>query len=116
MAEINKILPEGVKVIPYYDQATLVAKCVRTVVKALYEAVILVVIIQLVPMALSHGTGSEVQRPLATVVIGGLVTSTVLTLLVIPALYKWFANNPNPENDKTGEHTNEGNQSLLQTP
>ena len=70
----------------------------------------------LVPMALSHGTGSEVQRPLATVVIGGLVTSTVLTLLVIPALYKWFANNPNPENEKPGEHTHEGNQSLHQTP
>jgi len=35
--------------------------------------------------------GSEVQRPLATVVIGGLVTSTILTLLVIPAIYKWFA-------------------------
>ncbi len=45
----------------------------------------------LVPMVLSSGTGSEVQRPLATVVIGGLVTSTLLTLLVIPALYKWFA-------------------------
>jgi Cu/Ag efflux pump CusA len=34
---------------------------------------------------------SEVQRPLATVVVGGLVTSTILTLLVIPALYRWFA-------------------------
>ncbi len=45
----------------------------------------------LVPMVLSTGTGSEVQRPLATVVIGGLVTSTMLTLLVIPALYRWFA-------------------------
>jgi len=48
----------------------------------------------LVPMVLSSGTGSEVQRPLATVVIGGLVTSTILTLLVIPALYRWFAINP----------------------
>ena len=45
----------------------------------------------LVPIVLSHGTGSEVQRPLATVVIGGLVTSTILTLLVIPALYRWFS-------------------------
>ena len=45
----------------------------------------------LVPMAFATGTGSEVQRPLATVVIGGLVTSTLLTLLVVPALYKWFA-------------------------
>ncbi|HEY9712855.1 MAG TPA: CusA/CzcA family heavy metal efflux RND transporter, partial [Chroococcales cyanobacterium] len=39
------------------------------------------------PMALSHGAGAEVQKPLATVVIGGLVSSTVLTLLVLPALY-----------------------------
>jgi cobalt-zinc-cadmium resistance protein CzcA len=38
-------------------------------------------------MALAQGVGSEVQRPLATVVIGGLVTSTMLTLLVLPALY-----------------------------
>jgi cobalt-zinc-cadmium resistance protein CzcA len=48
----------------------------------------------LVPMALSNGTGSEVQRPLAVVVIGGLITSTMLTLLVIPALYRWFAADP----------------------
>ena len=39
------------------------------------------------PMALSSGTGAEVQKPLATVVIGGLLSSTVLTLLVLPALY-----------------------------
>ena len=45
----------------------------------------------LIPLLLSTGTGSEVQRPLATVVIGGLVTSTVLTLLVLPAIYRWFA-------------------------
>jgi cobalt-zinc-cadmium resistance protein CzcA len=43
-----------------------------------------------IPMALSHGAGAEVQRPLATVVIGGLVTSTILTLLVLPAIYRWF--------------------------
>ena len=42
------------------------------------------------PMALSHGDGAEVQRPLATVVIGGLLTATVLTLLVLPAIYKTF--------------------------
>ncbi|MCB2212183.1 CusA/CzcA family heavy metal efflux RND transporter [bacterium] len=45
----------------------------------------------LLPLLFATGTGSEVQRPLATVVIGGLVTSTILTLLVLPALYKWFA-------------------------
>ena len=42
------------------------------------------------PMALSQGDGAEVQRPLATVVIGGLITSTLLTLLVLPAIYKTF--------------------------
>ena len=44
-----------------------------------------------IPMALGHGAGAEVQRPLATVVIGGLVTSTLLTMLVLPAIYPWFA-------------------------
>ncbi len=43
-----------------------------------------------IPMALNTGIGAEVQRPLATVVIGGLLTSTLLTLLVIPMLYLWF--------------------------
>lgn len=44
-----------------------------------------------VPMALATGTGAEVQKPLATVVIGGLVTATLLTLIVLPALYKLFS-------------------------
>lgn len=43
-----------------------------------------------IPMALATGTGAEVQRPLATVVIGGILSSTVLTLVVLPALYRWF--------------------------
>ena len=43
------------------------------------------------PMALSTTAGAEIQRPLATVVIGGLVTSTLLTALVVPAIYIWFA-------------------------
>jgi cobalt-zinc-cadmium resistance protein CzcA len=51
----------------------------------------------LVPLLFSHGTGSEVQRPLATVVVGGLVSSTILSLLVLPALYKWFSIRPEPE-------------------
>ena len=48
----------------------------------------------LIPLLFAQGTGSEVQRPLATVVVGGLVTSTVLTLLVLPALYRWFSDRP----------------------
>ena len=43
-----------------------------------------------VPMALNVGTGAEVQRPLATVVIGGIISSTALTLLVLPTLYRLF--------------------------
>lgn len=50
----------------------------------------LVASLGLVPLLLSTGTGSEVQRPLATVVIGGLVTSTLLTLLVLPTIFGWF--------------------------
>ncbi len=50
----------------------------------------LVASIGFIPVAISHGTGAEVQRPLATVVIGGLVTSTLLTLLVLPTLYSWI--------------------------
>jgi cobalt-zinc-cadmium resistance protein CzcA len=41
-------------------------------------------------MAVSGSAGAEVQRPLATVVIGGLITCTILTLLVLPAIYRWF--------------------------
>jgi cobalt-zinc-cadmium resistance protein CzcA len=51
----------------------------------------------LLPLLLAQETGSEVQRPLAVVVTGGLISSTLLTLLVVPALYKWFAINPNQE-------------------
>jgi cobalt-zinc-cadmium resistance protein CzcA len=50
----------------------------------------LVAALGFVPMAVSHSAGAEVQRPLATVVIGGLITSTALTLLVLPALYAWI--------------------------
>ena len=50
----------------------------------------LVAALGFVPMALAHGRGAEVQRPLATVVIGGIISSTILTLLVLPALYRMF--------------------------
>ncbi|MBA5871261.1 MAG: CusA/CzcA family heavy metal efflux RND transporter [Nitrospira sp. CR2.1] len=50
----------------------------------------LVALLGLMPLAFAHGIGSEVQRPLAVVVIGGLVSSTLLTLIVLPVLYQWF--------------------------
>jgi cobalt-zinc-cadmium resistance protein CzcA len=49
-----------------------------------------------VPMAIATGAGSEVQRPLATVVIGGILSSTALTLLVLPTLYAWFGRAERP--------------------
>jgi heavy metal efflux system protein len=48
------------------------------------------------PMALATSSGAEIQRPLATVVIGGIITSTLLTAFVIPAIYPWFAPRPKP--------------------
>jgi cobalt-zinc-cadmium resistance protein CzcA len=50
-----------------------------------------------VPMALAHGTGAEVQKPLATVVIGGIISSTALTLIVLPVLYRIFHRDPETE-------------------
>jgi cobalt-zinc-cadmium resistance protein CzcA len=49
----------------------------------------LLAMLGLLPMALSHAIGAETQRPLAVVVIGGLVSATLLTLLVLPTLYVW---------------------------
>jgi cobalt-zinc-cadmium resistance protein CzcA len=49
-----------------------------------------VAILGLVPMLLSSGVGAETQRPLATVVVGGLLSSTLLTLVLLPVLYEWM--------------------------
>ena len=72
----------------------------KSVVDAVYEGTILrlrpvlmtatVAILGLLPLLFSTGAGSEVQRPLAAVVVGGLLTSTALTLLLLPTLYGWF--------------------------
>lgn len=81
---LNQLLRNGVHV----DEASVQGASLRlrpVLMTAITTA------LGLIPLLVSSGTGSEVQRPLATVVIGGLFTSTVLTLLVIPALYKWFS-------------------------
>jgi heavy metal efflux system protein len=51
-----------------------------------------VAVLGLLPMLLSSGVGAETQRPLATVVVGGLITSTLLTLVLLPVLYEWMEN------------------------
>ena len=69
------------------EQAVLTG-CVMRLRPVLMTA--LVALLGLVPLAFAHGIGSEVQRPLAVVVIGGLMSSTFLTLIVLPILYKWI--------------------------
>jgi len=54
-----------------------------------------------VPMALATGSGAEVQRPLATVVIGGILSSTFLTLLLLPVLYAWAEQKDKPKTAET---------------
>jgi cobalt-zinc-cadmium resistance protein CzcA len=81
---LNQLMKEGFSA----DEASILGAC-RRLRPVLMTAV--TTALGLVPLLLATGTGSEVQRPLATVVIGGLVTSTILTLIVLPALYKWFA-------------------------
>ena len=84
---LNQLVSEGRDV----DEASVEGACLRlrpVLMTATTTA------LGLLPLLFSTGTGSEVQRPLATVVVGGLLTSTVLTLLVIPALYRWFSHSP----------------------
>lgn len=81
---LNQLVDEGRDV----DEASIEGACLRLRPVLMTAAT---TALGLLPLLFSSGTGSEVQRPLATVVVGGLITSTVLTLLVIPALYRWFS-------------------------
>ncbi len=86
---INALREQGME-----DQAAIITGCTLRLRPVLMTA--LVAMLGLVPMALAQGIGAEVQRPLATVVIGGLVSSTLLTLIVLPALYPWFREQREP--------------------
>lgn len=65
-----------------------------------------VAILGLVPMLLSSGVGAETQRPLATVVVGGLITSTLLTLLLLPVVYEWVETRASRKADQTTPELN----------
>jgi cobalt-zinc-cadmium resistance protein CzcA len=87
---LNQLVKEGKTI----DVASIEASCLRlrpVLMTAITTA------LGLLPLLTATGTGSEVQRPLALVVTGGLISSTLLTLLVLPSIYKWFAPNPNEE-------------------
>jgi cobalt-zinc-cadmium resistance protein CzcA len=84
VAYINQLREQGMDI----DQA------VRTGAEHRLRPVLMtasVAILGLIPLLLANGIGANVQRPLAAVVVGGLITSTLLTLLVLPAVYRWFA-------------------------
>ncbi|HEX7008599.1 MAG TPA: efflux RND transporter permease subunit, partial [Phycisphaeraceae bacterium] len=95
---LNQLIQEGEPM----DEASVKGACLR-VRPVLMTAV--TTALGLTPLLFATGTGSEVQRPLAAVVVGGLVTSTILTLLVLPALYKWFAIRVEPEATPTRSGT-----------
>ena len=80
---INKLRDEGKSII----------EAVREGAETRFRPVLMTALVAslgFIPMAIATSAGAEVQRPLATVVIGGLITSTVLTLLILPTLYGWF--------------------------
>jgi heavy metal efflux system protein len=90
-------LQNGMVIVTYFNQLLLEGKTIDEAsiegAKLRLRPVLmtaLTTMLGLLPLLIATGTGSEVQRPLATVVIGGLFTSTILTLIVLPALYKWF--------------------------
>jgi cobalt-zinc-cadmium resistance protein CzcA len=75
------------------DEGRSVADAVRQGAALRFRPVMMtatVALLGLIPFLFSTGPGAEVQRPLAIVVIGGLITSTVLTLLVLPTIYRFF--------------------------
>jgi cobalt-zinc-cadmium resistance protein CzcA len=83
LSYISQLQEEGM---PVGD--AIVQGCLNRLRPVLMTATITV--LSLVPLLFAHGPGSEIQKPLAVVVVGGLLTSTLLTLLVLPVLYSWF--------------------------
>ncbi|HLK86042.1 MAG TPA: CusA/CzcA family heavy metal efflux RND transporter [Candidatus Binataceae bacterium] len=86
VSEINRLRESGETVATALEEGT--AARLRPILMASAVA-----LFGFIPMALSQGAGAEVQRPLATVVIGGLLTSTPFTLYVLPLLYRWIVRN-----------------------
>ena len=102
LADIQATLPEGMLInSQLFRQADFIEHSIHNTTAALIEGALLrlrpvlmtaaTTVLGLLPLLLSRGIGSEVQRPLAVVVVFGLTTSTLLTLFVVPAAYAWFA-------------------------
>lgn len=101
---------DGVVMISYINQlreeGRSVAQAVTEGAEARLRPILMTAMVAtlgFVPMAIASGAGAEVQRPLATVVIGGLIVSTVLKLLVLPMLYAWMERDPESEEMEKAE-------------
>jgi cobalt-zinc-cadmium resistance protein CzcA len=98
----------GVVLITYFNQLREegrdVLEAVREGALTRFRPVLMTALVAslgFVPMALATGSGAEVQRPLATVVIGGILSSTFLTLLLLPVLYAWAEQKRKPKTAET---------------
>ena len=100
VSAINKLRDEGT------DVLTAVREGARTRLRPVLMTA-LVASLGFIPMAISTGVGAEVQRPLATVVIGGIISSTLLTLVVLPTLYGWFEREGTDDPDSLRPQTEE---------
>ena len=105
----------GVMLVSYFNQLRELGRTVReaTIEGSLTRLrpvlmTALVASLGFLPMALAHGAGAEVQRPLATVVIGGIVSATFLTLVLLPALYDRFERDTNPGSPDQPSNSTEG--------
>ena len=103
----------GLMMISYFnllrEQGRNVATCVREGAMTRLRPVLMTALVAslgFVPMAIASGAGAEVQRPLATVVIGGILSSTFLTLVLLPTLYEWIEGRKSRQQpSQTTEHT-----------
>jgi cobalt-zinc-cadmium resistance protein CzcA len=98
LSQVRKLIADGIGTQAAISQGALTR--FRPVIMTA-----LVASLGFVPMALATGTGAEVQKPLATVVIGGLLSATLLTLLVLPALYSYYATQDRPKKASRGDET-----------
>lgn len=105
----------GLMMISYFnllrEQGRDVPTCVREGAMTRLRPVLMTALVAslgFVPMAIASGAGAEVQRPLATVVIGGILSSTFLTLVLLPTLYEWLERNPKPADNKSEKSPEDG--------
>jgi Cu(I)/Ag(I) efflux system membrane protein CusA/SilA len=90
IGEIADSLPPGVTIRPFYDRSELIDRTIDTLKHALVEEIILVTLASLLPIMWSSRQGAEVMKPLATPVIGGMISSLLHILIVTPVIFLWL--------------------------